>query len=68
MIGNGAVSSLSPQHQPCMTKLWSPRPWHPCTHLADVQELIQGHALVQVQRLPQGSVLLALPAGRGAWG
>lgn len=36
----------------------------PGTHLADVQKLVQGHPLVQAQRLPQGSVLLALPAGR----
>lgn len=40
-----------------------PRPWHPHAHLADVQELVQGHGLVQVQRLPQGSISLALPVG-----
>lgn len=53
----------------CPLSPWSgslpSRLWHPHAHLTDIQELIQGHALVQVQSLPQGSILLALPAGWG---
>lgn len=53
----------------CPLSTWSgslpSRSWNPHSHLADIQELIQGHALVQVQSFPQGSILLALPAGWG---
>jgi len=64
-MGHGAGPSLCPPAPALNLQLCPSRPWHPRTYLADVQELVQGHALVQVQRLPQGSVSLALPAGGG---
>lgn len=64
VMGHDVGPALYPRSQ-AHTCSSAPQTLAPHTHLADVEELIQGHTLVQVQCLPQRSISLALPAGWG---